>query len=360
MGNNNNKSNSMMKNNDTNINMGNNNNKSNSMMKNNDININNCYINSSLQTLLHLEEFITDVRSIYIKKDKEEKMKLTFEFKKLINQYLKENILKTIDPLNIKKILSEVNEKYKTNHQQDANEFITFFLNQMMDEVKGFGINNIKPINPPTDEKGKTAFEKLEDNFFAKKKSFLIDLFYGRLKKEILCPKDHVIKVSFEVYNMIQLPNIDDKKGNNKQEYFIEEYLTKFQDKRSIQGEILCNECHKSDIYYSKTTIYNFPYYIILLLNNQSIKYNEHFTIEVINYIESENQKKEKYELVGVIGYYGNYKRGHYFSKCKLNENKWVYYHSDKYVTEKNYLQINNTDAILFYQKVKTDESNNE
>ena len=119
----------------------------------------------------------------------------------------------------------------------------------MMDEVKEIGIKNLQKIDLPTDVKGKNAFEKLEENFFKKNKSFLTDLFYGRLKKEILCPKDHVIKVSFEVYNMIQLPNIDAKKGNNKQEYSIEDYLTEFQDKRIIQGLIECNECQKNDIY---------------------------------------------------------------------------------------------------------------
>ena len=340
--------------------MGNNNkyNKSTSMMNNIEININNCYITSSLQTFLHLEDFITDVRSINIK-NKKENMKLTLEFRNLIDDYLiKKHILIKLDPRKIKKILSEVNEKYQTNHQRDANEFITFFLNQMMDEVKGIGIKNIKKIDPPTDEKGKTAFEKLEENFFYKNQSFLTDLFYGRLKKEILCPKDHVIKVSFEVYNMIQLPNIDNKERNNEQEYSIEEYLKKFQEKRSIQDVIECNECHNSDIYFSKTTIYNLPNYIILLLNNQSIKYNDKFTIEVKKFIESEKKSEEQYELVGVISYYGNYKRGHYYSKCKLfNKDKWINY--DK--REQSFLEMNpKYDAILFYQKVKTNESHNE
>ena len=49
-------------------------------------NINNCYITSSLQTFLHLEDFITDVRSINIK-NKKENMKLTSEFRKLIDDY---------------------------------------------------------------------------------------------------------------------------------------------------------------------------------------------------------------------------------------------------------------------------------
>ena len=186
----------------------------------------------------------------------------------------------------------------------------------MMKEVKGIGIKDIKPIKIPDDDKSKIAFSKLENKFFNENKSFLTNLFYGRFKKEIICPNNHIIKVNFEVYNMIQLPI---KKEEENKEYTIEEYLQKFQEKRIIENEIECEECKKNYYYYSKTTIYNLPYYIILLLNHQLIKYNEHFTIDVKEFFENKNENNnDKYELVGIIGYYGNYKRGYYFTKCKI------------------------------------------
>jgi ubiquitin carboxyl-terminal hydrolase 8 len=333
----------------------NNKNNSNLNMNNIEKNINNCYINASLQTFLHLNDFITDVRSINIKDNKKDNMKLTIEFKKLINQYINnENnfIVRNIDPIKIKKILSEINEKYKYNYQEDANEFITIFLNEMMKEVKGIGINDIEKIKIPDDDKSKIAFSKLEFKFFNENKSFLTNLFYGRFKKEIICPNNHIIKVSFEVYNMIQLPIID-KKGNDKQDKTIEQFLTKFQEKRFIDGEIECKECQKKNYsYFSKTTIYNLPFYIILLLNNQDIRYSEHFTIKVKEFIEREKNNNDIYELVGVIGYYGNYRRGHYFTKCKYNNEYWIYYYSDKTNRKKNLLEMDrNTDTILFFKK---------
>ena len=125
-----------------------------------------------------------------------------------------------------------------------------------------------------------------------------------------------------------------------------------FVQKRIIESEIECEECKKNDIYYSKTTIYNLPYYIILLLNHQLIKYNEHFTIDVKEFFENENNN-DKYELVGIIGYYGNYKRGYYFSKCKLNNENWIHYNNDKYFQVKSYLKMDSReDAILFFKKI--------
>ena len=328
-------------------------NKNKPMMNDIEVGVNNCFINASLQTFLHLDDFITDVRSIQIKEDKKENMKLIYEFKVLIVKYMKNNyIIDNINPIEIKKILSEENEKYRTNKQNDANEFITLFLNEMMKEVKGIGIKNIKKIDSPKYEIEKMAFDKLEINFFQKNQSFLTNLFYGRFKKEIICPNDHIIKVSFEVYNMIQLPIID-KKGNDKQDKTIEQFLTKFQEKRFIDGEIECKECKKKNYsYFSKTTIYNLPFYIILLLNNQDIRYSEHFTIKVKEFIEREKNNNDIYELVGVIGYYGNYRRGHYFTKCKYNNEYWIYYYSDKTNKKKTYLEMDrNTDTILFFKK---------
>ena len=43
-----------------------------------------------------------------------------------------------IDASTIKQILSKVEDKYKTNEQCDANEFISIFLNSKLIELKDF------------------------------------------------------------------------------------------------------------------------------------------------------------------------------------------------------------------------------
>ena len=61
-------------------------------------------------------------------------------------------------------------EKYKYNEQNDANEFITIFLNQLLKDLKGIGEYWIEKI--PNGELEKNAFEKLEKRFFPPNKSF--------------------------------------------------------------------------------------------------------------------------------------------------------------------------------------------
>ncbi|MBL2197084.1 hypothetical protein ELI84_30230, partial [Klebsiella pneumoniae] len=80
--------------------------------------LNNCFMNSSLQNLLHCERFSDLLHSI--SDNKLYNKPLSKEVKKLISQmYDGEDEL---DSTKVKTILSEVEEKYKYNYQNDANE----------------------------------------------------------------------------------------------------------------------------------------------------------------------------------------------------------------------------------------------
>ena len=298
---------------------------------------NNCYLNSSLQSFFHLNIFNSIIKQLKFN----ENCKLTKEYLKLLNQI--ELGEEQLDPRGIKKILSEEEEKYKYEYQQDANEFITLFLNEMMKEVKGIGMNYIKEIDSPKDEMVKGVFEKFERRFFGKNQSFLTYLFYGRYKIENFCLKNHLIKVNFQKYNMIDIPSNDVNSS-------IEDLLKKYQEKKIINSQIYCDECGLIEQYYSKTTIYHLPYYIILFLDNP-IKKLDNTILEVNKFFEGEKVNNDVYELISVVGYSGNFKSGHYIAKCKVSKNKW-YEFSDSYYHEINSSSIvNDRDVILFFQK---------
>jgi ubiquitin C-terminal hydrolase len=163
--------------------------------------MNNCFMNSSLQNLLHCETFKNLLHSI---QDKYLYNKpLTREVKSLITQI--NNGEDDLDPRNIKSILSNIEEKYKYNKQNDANEFITIFLGELLKELNGIGEYKIEKI--PKDELEMKAFYKLEDKFFNKNKSFLLDLFYGRLKRQYICENGHICAIKFNNFNTLILPH---------------------------------------------------------------------------------------------------------------------------------------------------------
>ena len=296
-----------------------------------------CYLNSSLQVFFHLETFNEKIKKLENQlKDKE----LTNKYLKLLKEI--DSGITIIDPKDMKSTLCKIEEKYKFGNQQDANEFISIFLNQMKEEVKLVDFEKQMYENIPKIEKD--AFDKLEKKFFTKYNSFLIELFYGRLKKEILCPKNKkVIKVNFQVFNMIELLESANNVIGTLMEYKSEKII-------NTKIKIKCQHCQKDyNCYYSKTTIYNLPYYLILYLVKPIYNFKE-YEIETNKICEKNNN--EQYELISSIAYYGNYRNGHYIAKCKdIKNNQWYEFSDEKYNKIYNQSIIDNNDIILFYKK---------
>ena len=134
-------------------------------------------MNSSLQCILNSKNFLSYLETM--PKKNNPNMRLTNEILIFLDLLRKGETL--LNPSEIKEILSEVEEKYKYNDQNDANEFITIFLNQILKELKGLGEYKVQKL--PNDEFENKSFCKLENRFFLQNKSFLLNLFYGRLKR---------------------------------------------------------------------------------------------------------------------------------------------------------------------------------
>jgi ubiquitin C-terminal hydrolase len=212
-------------------------------------------------------------------------------------------------PAKIKEILSEVEEKYKYNEQNDSNEFITIFLNQLLKDLKEIG--EYKGGKIPDNELEKKAFLKLENRFFLQNKSFLLNLFYGRLKREYICENGHTCLVKFNNYNTLILPQPE--KSNN-----IIDLLKLYQQNKKIEDKILCNIC-KSELKYSiKTSIYDIPKYFILCLEKEIIYSSPCLDYQkIIDAKDFTDNNTNKYSLFSLIIYYGDRERGHYTAKCK-------------------------------------------
>ena len=239
----------------------------------------------------------------------------------------------------IKLISSEI----KYNEQNDANEFITIFLNQLLKDLKGIGEYWIEKI--PNGELEKNAFEKLEKRFFLPNKSFLLNLFYGRLKREYICENGHICLIKFNNYNTLILPQPE--KSNN-----IIDLLKLYQQSKKIDDTILCNIC-KSELKYSiKTTIYDIPEYLILCLEKEMIYSSPGLEYpKIINASDFTENNNGKYSLFSLIVYFGDRERGHYTAKCEKND---IWYHISDSVYKTialNEIKDKNS-IILFYEKI--------
>ena len=301
---------------------------------------NTCFMNSSLQCFLNSKKLTWNLQNIY--NINNIKLRLANEFSLLINNIKKGETL--LDPTNIKDILSEEEVKYKYNQQSDANEFITIFLNRLLKELNGIGEYNQPKI--PTDILEEKAFKKLEERFFLKNKSFLLNMFYGRLKREYRCENGHICTIKFNNFSTLILPEPEESN-------YIIDLLNLYQREKKIDGKIFCQECQKESSYSIKTKIYNLPKYFIVCIENEKSDYYYYpgITYKKVLYtkdfMESTN---DIYNLNSLIVYVGNLKFGHYTAKI-CQDNFW-YLINDSYYQTINENEIFDSNAkILFYAR---------
>ena len=309
--------------------------------------MNDCFMNASLQLLTHEESLIENIlNESKINYNTPGKGKLIPEFKKLIGEI--NNNVDPINPRNIKSIMGLIDEKYKTDEQQDANEFINTLLMEIHDEINKN--NNSKPKNIPTNTKEIDPYLNFWNKFYKKNNSFIIDLFHGIFKDEIRCKNNHILNTKFRIYNMIELPIIEFISNDN---IYLNDILNQFLKEKHSEKTKFCSDCGKNNHYYRKTYIYSLPPLLLLFFNRvvddiyyyNNIIYKKELNMKYFTISKEENY----YELIGLIEHNGDTKQGHYTAICK-NNFSWYKYNDQIYHSISN-IQSKYTIILLYKRK---------
>lgn len=310
-----------------------------------------CYINASIQCLFRLDEFVKNILKY------KGSGKLTNETKILINKMKNFNKQKEFcSVLEIKKVMGENNELYNGNNEGDANEFISNYLNDLIEETKNTG--DLKWSCLPKDEK---LFNKFKDKFIQRKgKSFILELFYGILRTEKYCKCKNTTSIKFNTFNILEIPIYEDGNKNKDKPLDINSLLNKFFDEKKDLDEI-CPNCKKNFFY--KTSINSLPKCLIIFFRRDYSNYKRNYininpkmpiSIEKYLYDKSLNNNNQfYYHLKGII-FYSYYKKfvSHYKATCFVNNRQWFSF-NDNYCERLKVLSIekNENPVILFYEK---------
>ena len=312
-----------------------------------------CYMNSSIQCLFHCRDFINKI--LEYKEEKLKVGKLTEATFNLIKDMLNpQNQKKDLSVTEIKKAMGESIELYKENNQEDANEFISNFLNLLHEELadKNNFPKNIE-INNEDDEK---SFNNFCYKFYMKKgSSFILDLFYGIVRNKKYCNScNEPFSENFSSFNILELP-IYFLSKNNKNTLNFGEILINYTSQKKIL-DAQCKKCKGKA--YSLTEIYKLPKYLIIYFG----RYNDDNFIEnnidypkkmdFKNFIIKEkrnNLNNYNYKLRSIIFYTFIGKEGHYCASC-LNNDNWIYF-DDHYIEKYNEKSSDGVPIILFYEK---------
>jgi len=291
-----------------------------------------CFMNSSLQIFFHLEQFVEKIVNIKLNNNNQ---LLSIEIQNILKITENNSIA---DPIKIKNIINSIQPEYKNDDQEDAFELITIFLEQLKQELKNID-NNYKPNININDNDELNAWNKFKKRHIDKYNSFIWELFYGIIKKEIICEKKHRILINYIPFNIIELPQFHEN-------ITLINLIEYFQKENKVFAEYECNKCGEIDKYFIKKTIVTLPKYLLFYSDKNKIK-----TINEIKYkdiIKEESKNNDIYQLKGLIGYNGNSYSGHYYSRCKIY-NDW-YYFSDSNFKKIETPNISQNDMILVFE----------
>lgn len=295
-----------------------------------------CYMNSCIQCLFHLNKFTDFIL--------ESTGKNLIRASKNLLLGMKEN-KKNLSVSEIKNAMSEIDERYKQNNQEDANEFISIYLDGLFGESAD-KINLVKMLHFD-DIYDNNAYENFYNKFYLKKGSSpILKLFYGILKYEKICNFcKSKISIRFSSYNMIELPIYDLAKNNKNKTLELTDIFNNYLEKYRNKNEI-CPYCKYNNEIYNKNYILTFPKYLIFYfgrtVGNEYINNDIHFYDAIFeNHI---------FKLKGVVYYLSfGYKSGHYTALCECG-NEW-YYFDDNIAQKKEKPEVGK--AILLFYKIK-------
>lgn len=313
-----------------------------------------CYINSSIQCLFHLKKFVN-----FIAENSGNSLLLRATRNLLIdminsnsNNYKNKNL----SVHEIKEAMAKVDNRYKYNNQEDANEFISNFLNALLDEISDKSkFKEIYSTNIRDKIVGE-AYIKFYNKYYKRKgKSFLLDLFYGNFITEKYCKNCNVIlSVKFNAFNMLELPIYE---LSRRKKYYssltLDEILNSYFSESKIYDDF-CEKCNGE--VYSRSYIYKLPETLIIYFArsaneeyvNNMISYKKELELSKYLYKEAKYESRN-YNLDCVIEHSGNSDFGHYTSLCQIKQDVW-YYFSDT-IYKLNRSGFNSENAIILLYK---------
>ena len=349
-----------------------------------------CYMNATLQCLLHINELVNYLTSIsstdlseLIKKNShvssngqisqsfiklckeiydESKAKISNNCHSRHRKYYSYNLPDSIYPTDFKNIIGTYNPQFRRFEANDSKDLILYILQSMHEELNIYN-NNIKITSINYDQSNVELSYNVFDNIYNKNNfSIISKLFYGTYIFRVRCKG-----CTKEIYNFQKFEMISFDMSKYKGRYF--NVIEGFKDNNKSEelngdNKIYCRKCHKAENAEILTTIFEPPHYLIINIdygNNKKyqpskINFDEKIDIsQYINNYNGNNKNKFEYRIVAVcthLGYSGS--SGHYIAFCKdTNNDKWHEF-NDSYCSQTYFSSINKgSPYLLIYEMIK-------
>ncbi|KMZ10976.1 ubiquitin carboxyl-terminal hydrolase Usp2 isoform X3 [Drosophila simulans] len=318
---------------------------------------NTCFMNSVIQCLSHTQELTRFLRSHHGSRSLSTKdQQILHEFAKLIQEMWTSNV-HTVTPMELKRAFSTKHRMYSDYNQQDAQEFLRFFLDSLHSAlnsgVKGETLNI--DDNLSDNKKADLTWE-----WYTRHENSLVrDLFVGQLKSTLKCTTCGNTSVTFDPFwdLSVPLPSSSRCKLDACLDLFIREEV--------LDGDEMptCAKCKTRRKCTKSFTIQRFPKYLVIHLK----RFSETRWSKLSNIVEFPTSDSElnmgsygansnsnvHYSLYAISNHMGSTAGGHYVALCKHPVSRKWHEFNDNIVSDalsENHL-VSSSAYILFYER---------
>ncbi|KAL7742701.1 hypothetical protein ACLKA6_013045 [Drosophila palustris] len=319
---------------------------------------NTCFMNSVIQCLSHTTELTRFLRTHHTntRSTNSKDQQILHEFAKLIQEMWTTNV-HSVTPMELKRAFSTKHRMYSDYNQQDAQEFLRFFLDSLHSAlnsgVKGETLNI--DDNLSDNKKADLTWE-----WYARHENSLIrDLFVGQLKSTLKCTNCGNTSVTFDPFWDLSVPLPSSSRCK------LEACLDLFIREEVLDGDEMptCSKCKTRRKCTKSFTIQRFPKYLVIHLK----RFSETRWSKLSNIVEFPTSDRElnmasyganpnsnvHYSLYAISNHMGSTAGGHYVALCKHPvSHKWHEF-NDNSVSDaipENCL-VSSSAYILFYER---------
>ena len=197
---------------------------------------NTCFMNSSIACISNCTELTYYFLKGDYKKDINEDNSLGLHgelakrWGELMNEYWVENT-SVGDPSDFKSTIGSKATRFRGFGQQDSNEFMSVFLDYLNEDLNGTTKKQyIEMKEKGENESDEQCARRFWDCNLKRNDSIITDLFCGQFKSTITCPDCGHINITFDPFDTINLPLLNQKKysDNDNIEIFHFFYIPKY------------------------------------------------------------------------------------------------------------------------------------
>ncbi|KAK9465423.1 hypothetical protein V1512DRAFT_265864 [Lipomyces arxii] len=349
---------------------------------------NTCYMNSIVQCLagtsLLARFFLTGTykKSINPNNKLGSKGELTFAFGNLVWSLYNDQCTFLV-PTVMRGVVGKLNPEFSGNDQHDAQEFLTFILDGLHEDLNA---NGGKPRLPPPTEQEERVREKFTvryasflewERYLKSDSSAIVDMFQGQYQSRLRCSVCGFTSTTYNPFSFLSLPIAP---GRNVS---LEQCFDMFVDEEVLEGDDawLCPQCKKSQRAIKTLRISRLPIFLIIHLKRFKSSgrwtnkldtfvdypthkldltkywpdYRQEDKIWLDKYPQPADQRKPfVYNLYGVVNHYGSLKGGHYTAYVHKNNKGWLVFDDSRVAICPREKVVSRDGYVLFYERDMT------